>query len=280
MISKTVFGNLKEKLVSGLFVLLATAGVAVAGQMEDIKAKGTLVVGVKADYPPWGMRDASGAIIGLEPDLAADVAKRLGVKLELVAVVGSNRMQFLQQGKIDLMIATMSDTPERRKVVGIVDPLYYAAGVGLLTNKQAGVRSVADLKGKPVCAIQGAFYNNDLQSKYTGQDLVAFKGVPEAQQALLDGRCVGLVYDDVVLLWQKSQDAAKWANFDFIQITEWPIVPWGLSVKIEELDQPWGKFMSATVADWLKSGSLLAVEKKWVGTNTKWLLDAAAKAKQ
>ncbi len=279
MIDASVLNKMKQKLVSGLLVLLATAGAAVAGQMEDIKSKGTLVVGVKADYPPWGMRDASGAIIGLEPDLAADVAKRLGVKLELVAVVGSNRMQFLQQGKIDLMIATMSDTPERRKVVGIVDPLYYASGVGLLANKQAGVKSVADLKGKPVCAIQGAFYNNDLQSKYTGQDLVAFKGVPEAQQALLDGRCVGLVYDDVVLLWQKSQDAAKWANFDFIQITEWPIVPWGLSVKIEELDQPWGKFMSATVTDWLKSGSLLAVEKKWVGTNTKWLLEAAAKAK-
>ena len=236
---RAFFGKLKHGVL-GLSVMLATATAVLAGQLEDIKAKGTLVVGVKADYPPWGMRDASGAIIGLEPDLAADVAKRLGVKLELVAVVGSNRMQFLQQGKIDLMIATMSDTPERRKVVGIIDPLYYAAGVGLLANKQAGIKSIADLKGKPVCAIQGAFYNNDLQAKYTGQDLVAFKGVPEAEQALLDGRCVGLVYDDVVLLWQKSQDAAKWTNFDFIQLPEWAAVPWGLSVKLEEVEQPGG----------------------------------------
>ncbi len=252
---------------------------AAADQMEDIKKKGTLVVGVKTDYPPWGMRDSAGAIVGMEPDMAADVAKRLGVKLELVSVVSSNRMQFLQQGKIDLMIATMSDTPERRKVVGIVDPVYYASGVAILANKKAGVKSAADLKGKPVCALQGAFYNNDLQSKYTGQDLVAFKGIPEAEQALLDGRCVGFVYDDVVLVWKKAQDATKWDGFDVVALTEWKPVPWGIAVKVEELDKPWGKFMSTTIKDWLKSGTLAALEKKWVGSNTDWLLSATAAAK-
>jgi polar amino acid transport system substrate-binding protein len=256
-----------------------SAGPALADQMADIKKKGTLVVGVKTDYPPWGTRDASGNIVGMEPEMAADVAKRLGVKLELVSVVSSNRMQFLQQGKIDLMIATMSDTLERRKVVGIVDPVYYASGVAILANKKANVKSAADLKGKPVCALQGAFYNNELQSKYTGEDLIAFKGVPEAEQALLDGRCVGFVYDDVVLVWKKAQDS-KWADFEVVQLNEWTIVPWGLAVKLEELNGPWGKFMSDTIKDWLKSGTLLALEKKWVGSNTKWLIDATAKAKQ
>jgi len=93
---------------------------ASADTLADIKAKGTLIVGVKADYPPYGFRDTSGKVVGLEPDMAADVAKRLGVALELVPVVASNRMQFLQQGKIDLMIATMAISDERRKAVGIV----------------------------------------------------------------------------------------------------------------------------------------------------------------
>lgn len=260
--------------------LAALSSPAAADQLAEIKQKGTLVVGVKTDYPPWGMRDASGNIVGMEPEMAADVAKRLGVKLELVSVVSSNRMQFLQQGKIDLMIATMSDTAERRKVVGIIDPVYYASGVAILANTKAAIKNAADLKGKPVCALQGAFYNNDLQSKYTGQDLVAFKGVPEAEQALLDGRCVGFVYDDVVLVWKKAQDAAKWANFEVVQLNEWTPVPWGIAVKIEELQGPWGKFMSETVADWLKSGKLLELEKKWVGGNTAWLTEATAKAKK
>ncbi len=265
-------------LMAMAIALAAITGVEKADQLADIKKKGTLVVGVKTDYPPWGMRDASGAIVGMEPDMAADVAKRLGVKLELVSVVSSNRIQFLQQGKIDLMIATMSDTAERRKVVGIVDPVYYASGVAIMANKAANIKSAADLKGKPVCALQGAFYNNDLQSKYTGRDLVAFKGLPESEQALLDGRCVGFVYDDVVLIWKKARET-KWANFDVVLLKEWNAVPWGLAVRTEELSGPWGKFMADTTRDWLKSGALLAIEKKWVGNNTQWLIDASAAAK-
>src|SRR4249920_941035 len=117
-----------------LFSLVVT-GLARADALDDIKKRGTLIVGVKADYKPYGFRDPSGAIVGIEPDLAADVAKRLGVKLELVPVVSSNRMQFLQQGKIDMMIATMSDTPERRKIVDIIDPDYYASGTNVLAKK-------------------------------------------------------------------------------------------------------------------------------------------------
>lgn len=265
--------------IAALFgAVMAMGATAQADQLAEIKQKGTLVVGVKTDYPPWGMRDANGNIVGMEPDMAADVAKRLGVKLELVPVVSSNRIQFLQQGKIDLMIATMSDTPERRKVVGIIDPVYYASGVALLANKAANIKSVEDLKGKPVCALQGAYYNNDMQSKYTQTDLVAFKGIPEAEQALLDGRCVGFIYDDVVLVWKKAQDK-KWENFEVVPLPQWPVVPWGLAVKTEELNGPWGKFMSETVTDWLKSGQLLELEKKWVGDNTTWLKEASAKAK-
>src|SRR5665647_383017 len=94
-------------LMAGMFTVTAVH----ADAISNIKEKGVLVVGAKADYRPFGFLDPSGKIVGFEPDLAADIAKRLGVKLELVPVVSSNRIQYLQQGKIDLMIATLSDTP-------------------------------------------------------------------------------------------------------------------------------------------------------------------------
>src|SRR5207302_18185 len=86
------------------------AATATAQTLDKIKQRGVLVLGSKADYKPFGFRDPSGAIVGFEPDLGKDVADRLGVKLEIEPVVSSNRMQFLQQGRIDLMIATMNDT--------------------------------------------------------------------------------------------------------------------------------------------------------------------------
>ena len=92
-------------------------------------------------------------------------------------------MQFLQQGKIDLMIATMNDKPDRRQVVGILEPSYYASGVNILANKKAGLKSWEQLKGQKVCGIQGAWYNRPVAEKY-GADFVSFKGQTEAETAL------------------------------------------------------------------------------------------------
>jgi polar amino acid transport system substrate-binding protein len=266
-------------------VLMAAAmlgwltGLARADALEDIKKKGTLVVGVKADYPPYGFRNPAGEIVGMEPDMAKEVADKLGVKLQLEPVVASNRMQFLQQGKTDLMIATMSVNDERKKAVGVVEPYYYAGGVALLAAKSANIKTSADLKGKPVCAIQGSYYNNDIQSKMTGIDLVAFKGVPENEQALTNGQCVGFAYDDVLLIYKKKADAEKWKDFEVVKLTDITPLPWGLAVKTEDKDAPWGKFMSDMVTDWHKKGTLVELEKKWLGENTQWLLDTNAKMK-
>src|SRR5258708_19640067 len=114
-----------------------TMGGASAQTLEKIKERGKLVAGVKADYKPFGFRDPSGKIIGFEPDLAQDVADALGVKLELEPVVSSNRMQFLQQGKIDLMIATMNDKPDRRQALGIIKPSYSASTSPLMAPNKA-----------------------------------------------------------------------------------------------------------------------------------------------
>src|ERR1700731_618903 len=129
------------RLLAVIAALAAAAVPATAQTLDKIKQRGVLTVGSKADYKPFGFRDPSGAIVGFEPDLGKDVADRLGVKLEIEPVVSSNRMQFLQQGKIDLMIATMNDTAERRKTVGIIEPDYYASGVNVFLLKKAGIKS-------------------------------------------------------------------------------------------------------------------------------------------
>jgi len=242
-----------------LAVALGAAG-ASAQTLEKIKARGTLVVGVKADYKPFGFRDPSGKIVGLEPDLAQDVADALGVKLELEPVISSNRMQFLQQGKIDLMIATMNDKPDRREVVGIIEPSYYASGVNVMAPKKLGFKQWEQLKGKPVCAIQGAWYNKPLEQKF-GIDIVAFKGTAEAQTALVQGNCVAWTYDDTAFVGLLD-DKAKWGDYEMPLPTIMPD-PWGLAVPLPERNKAYGRFMSGMVYEWHRSGRLIELEKKW-----------------
>ena len=107
-----------------LALVVANPVAAQSDTLASVKQKGKIVVGVKADYKPFGYTDPSGKIVGLEIDLANDVAKRLGVQLEVVPVVAANRMEFLKQGRIDLMIATMAYRPDRAEVIGIPDPYY------------------------------------------------------------------------------------------------------------------------------------------------------------
>ena len=205
------------------------------------------------------------------------VAERLGVKLELEPVVSSNRMQFLQQGKIDLMIATMNDKPDRRQVVGIIDPLYYASGVNVLASKKAALKNWEQLKGQKVCGIQGAWYNKPVAEKY-GADIVAFKGQAEAETALMQGNCIAWVYDDTAFAERLAD--AKWKYFEMPLETILE-EPCGVAVKLEEREGPWGQFVAKALDDMHRSGRMIELEKKWNIPASAYLkkMNADAKAK-
>jgi polar amino acid transport system substrate-binding protein len=255
-------------IVVASFTLAATQVNAANDRFMRVMERGKLVVGVKADYKPWGFRDSSGKLVGMEIDMAQDVADALGVKLELVPVQSSNRMQFLEQGKIDLMIATMSDKANRRKVVGIPQPNYYTSGTNVLAKKGV-VTSWADLKGKPVCGKQGAFYNKQVSQKY-GAKIIAFVGNAEAKQALRDGKCVAWVYDDSSIMADLA--SGQYDDYEMPMMTE-DDNPWALAVPLDELNGIWGNFMSGMTYNWHSSGRLIELEKKWGIQTTQFVMD-------
>ncbi len=266
--------KLEKLFVAVAFSAFAlTTTFASADALDDIKAAGVLKVGVKADYKPYGFRDPSGTIIGIEPELAKDVADKLGVKIEYVPVVSSNRMQFLEQGKIDLMIATMTDRPDRRKVVNIVDPNYYSSGTNVLALKSLGLKNWDDLNGKPVCGIQGAFYNKATSQKY-GAKIVAFKGTAEAYAALKGGNCAAFVYDDSAIV-AKTNDP-EYADYE-MPLPTIDDAPWGLAVALGE--DKFNALMSDMITGWHKSGRILELETKWGVSNTPFAKAMNAKYK-
>lgn len=234
---------------------------------NKVMSAGKLVVGVKADYKPWGYRDESGAIVGMEIDMAQAAADAMGVELETVAVQSSNRMQFLEQGKIDLMIATMSDRPDRRKIVGIVQPNYYTSGTNIMSPKAVGITDWEDLRGKPVCGKQGAFYNKVVNERY-GAEIIAFTGNAEAKQALRDKKCLAWVYDDSSIMSDLS--SGNYDDFEMPLNSE-DDNPWGLAVPLAEKDCVFGNFMSGLTYNMHQSGAMQALEAKWGIQSTQYL---------
>jgi len=242
---------------TGIAVLATTAmaSAASADAIDDIRKRGKLIVGVKADYAPYGFLNSDGKIVGLEPDLAQDVADVLGVSLELVPVVSSNRMQFLEQGKIDLMIATMTDTQERRGVVDIIDPNHYSSGTNILTK--GDFAKWEDLKGAPVCGIQGAFYNRKTSEEF-GAEIVAFKGTAEALTALQQNRCVAFVYDDAFIVSRLAE--ADWEGWK-MPLPTIDDAPWGVAVAKGQ--DAFAALMSGMVVKWHLSGRIIELEKEY-----------------
>ncbi len=234
---------------------------------DKIAEREKIVVGVKADTRPWGFRGQNGDIIGMEADMAQQVADTLGVELELVAVESSNRMQFLEGGRIDLMIATMSDRPDRREIVGVVGPNYYSAGTNAMTPKALKVTKWADLKDRPVCGKQGSFYNKSVEERY-GAEVIAFVSNAEALQALRDKKCVAWVYDDSSIAAELA--SGQYDDFEMPLTSEDPN-PWGIAVPIAERDCTFGRFMSGMQYNWHQSGELIRLEEKWGIQATEYL---------
>ena len=252
-----------KSTISGLAEMGMLASSASAACTNDawnkVMSRGKIVVGVKADYKPWGFRNTDGAIVGMEIDMANDVAAKMGVDIELVAVQSSNRMQFLEQGKIDLMVATMSDRKDRRALVGIVGPNYYTSGTNVMSPKALGLTEWEDLRDKPVCGKQGAFYNQIVEQRY-GAKIIAFTGNAEAKQALRDKKCIAWVYDDSSI--GSDLSSGNWDDFEMPLASE-DDNPWALAVPSAERNCVFGRFMSGMQYQWHQDGTLIELEAKW-----------------
>jgi len=183
-------------------VLLALAGQAGAGGLDDARGRGKLLVGVKTDFPPFGYADRAGAVQGFDADVARYLAKALCEderRLELVAVTSGSRIPFLYSGWIDIIIATMTITDERRRVLEFSEP-YFFAGSLLLALKESPIRNLEDLKGKTVAVIKGSVQEMDLDQAAPGTNQVKFAEIPQAISALKQKEVDAFCQDDVLVL--------------------------------------------------------------------------------
>jgi polar amino acid transport system substrate-binding protein len=138
-------------------VAVALAGTALpahADGLDDITKAGTLRVAVPQDFPPFGSAGPDLQPQGYDIDMAALVAKGLGVKLQLVPVESANRLPYLQTNKVDIVISTLGKTPERAAVIDFTSAYapYYS---GVFGPASISVGGPADLAGKTIGVARG-----------------------------------------------------------------------------------------------------------------------------
>lgn len=239
-----------------------------SGRLEHILRRGTLIVGVKADYPPWGRIGSDGQLEGLEIDLAQVFADRLGVDLELKAVTSSNRIGRVNDRVVDIIIATAGDTEERRLQADHILPNYYSSGVVVYARADREIDSWDHVRGRDLCLNRGAYYNRTLEHEF-GIKGQYFSGIRESRLALLQGRCVGWAFDDTALTQfihegtarteSEGEAATQYAILDDAIL----VTPWSLIVEKGEGQGDLGRFASDMIAEWHATGRIIALQRKW-----------------
>lgn len=255
---------------------LLTAGSALAGTLDDVKARGKLIVGVKNDYAPYGYLNDKGEIIGFEVELAKYVAKELlgsADKIELVPVVAANRIEFLTAGRIDVIFATLGVTPERDKVIDFTTAYVSSAGPAVMMAKEATTSKWEELKGKQVCGIQGSYYNKKMTEDF-GINLVAFKTQPEAMRALRDNRCIGFVFDQMTLDLKVQE--ADWSGYK-VAVPTYEYLP--MAGGIREGDKAFQEAVDKAITKAEAEGKMIEWETEFHIPHAEYIAERAKAAK-
>ncbi len=260
-----IFKSFKRRLLVLAVVCTAAAAsclsVASAQTVNDIKAKGKLVVGVLVDFPPFGFYDENKKPIGYDPSLARMIADKMGVELEIVPVLGANRVPYLLSNKVDILVAALGMTPERAKQVDFSEPSAVVEQI-LYARKELDMKSVDDLKGKRIGVSRGSAQDITLTKVAPeGTIIQRFEEDPLVLQALLSGQVDAISMSTLIIA--DTQKVADVSNFEI----KFPVqrLVHGIAVRKGQTDLlSWINDFLATAKS---NGELNALHRKWVGVD-------------
>ena len=192
-----------------------------------------LVIGVKADQPGLGLQ-TGGTYAGFDIEIGKIIAKGLGVPesgIEWKTTVSSNREPFIQQGQVDLVVATYTINDARKQVVNFGGP-YFVAGQDLLVPTASTITGPESLAGKKVCSVTGSTPAKRIQTDYKTAKLQQFDSYSKCVTALAGGQVDAVTTDDIILAGYASQD--QYAGKFKVVGKPFSEEPYGIGVKKED----------------------------------------------
>jgi len=253
-----------KRLVIVLALVLSfvfAASVSFAGKIEDVKAKGVLVCGVKDSVNLFGFVDPdSKELVGFDVDICKYIANKLGVKTEFKVVTSKNRIPMLAQGSVDILAATMTHKFSRDEQIDF-SITYFMDGQKLLVKKGSGINSTADLANRKVGTVKGSTSEKNIKAAQPKAQVIAYDEYPQAFMALKQGKVKAVTTDSGILAGLKASDD----NPD-----NWEIVgeffsaePYGLGVP--QNDSAFRDFVNKSLNEMWLDGTYQKLFKKWMG---------------
>ncbi|MBY4973167.1 transporter substrate-binding domain-containing protein [Streptococcus suis] len=223
-------------------------------QVQAIIERGVLRVGVKQDVPNFGYKNPdTDKFEGMEIDIARKVADELGVDIEFTPVTAQTRGPLLDNGQVDMVIATFTITDERKLLYNFTIP-YYTDAVGFLVNKDSGINDIEDLDGKNIGVAQGSNTRtliSELADKY-GLDVsyTELGSYPELSVSLRAHRIDAFSVDQSILSGYVSSKS-QLMDYSFSASN------YGIATKLSNTEL--NDYLNSLIEEWTADGSLQAI---------------------
>ena len=256
---------LNRMLVAAALVFCG-AHLAQADQLSDIKVRGKLICGTIGTIEPFSFQDPkTRETVGYEVDLCEQIAKSIGVGLELKLLAVEARIPELMQGRVDVLSAAMGYSDERARQVDYSLATFVSRQM-LMVKTASGFSKIDDLKDKKISAPKGSSSEKYIRTLLPDANVLTFQDPPSAFLALQQSKVSALILSELGLLKFKQQAG------EGLELLPQPVAIefWGICV---HKDQP---ALLAVVNDTLKrletSGEGAAIFDKWFGNDTPYKL--------
>jgi glutamate transport system substrate-binding protein len=228
---------------------------AEGSRMAELNQAGKLRVGTKFDQPLFGLKGLSGEPEGFDVEIAKIIAAKLGIaedKIEFVESVSANREPFLQQNRVDMVVATYTINDKRDMIVDFAGP-YFQAGQDILVAKgnPKGITGPEALKGKKTCSVSGSTPAETVMTKYglTTTELQLVDVYTKCRDALANGQVDAVTTDNVILAGYVDADPEKF------ELVDKPFTEEPYGIGIPEGQEEFCDFINTTLKESVEDGS-------------------------
>ena len=248
----TVLNTRIRRIARRALAALAAVACTMSLAACDADESGKIRIGIKFDQPGLGFKK-SGTYVGFDVDVAKYVAKKLGYSEDEIVwkeAPSKQREAMLQNGDVDMILATYSITDERKNAVSFAGP-YFVAGQDLLVRKDDhSINGPEDLNGKRLCSVTGSTSAATVKEKFASEvQLMEQPGYAECATALFSGIVDAVTTDDIILAGLASASRGK------LRVVGKPFTQEYYGVGIKKGDTALAKKINAAIAEMIKDGS-------------------------
>ncbi|MCD7878486.1 MAG: transporter substrate-binding domain-containing protein [Candidatus Gastranaerophilales bacterium] len=247
--------------ILSLILLTSCSKKEVISSYDKIIERDVLIVGVKTDSKPFGfINPKTGQNEGFDIDIAKSAALEIlgnERKIQFVPVNPNTRIEAVTSGEVDMVIATMSITPQREYFVDFSQP-YYIAGQSAIVKKDSSINTFADLKHKTTIVVLGSTAEENLRRIIPTAKIIGYTNYKDAFQALKEGKADALSTDNAILtgfiLDNKGYRILK---------NKISREPYAIAIKRDDNNEKLKKTLDMLITRMNRDGSMTDLKKKW-----------------